>query len=111
MNGLPMSSTAANLLRALIARAKVPRDRILLTDVQSIDWQSLTFIGERHHFDLRIPGLDSGDVAERLCSGLADVEFSIPGQMVADILVLGKPVRASDGSTSVMIEALTVGAD
>ena len=63
---IAMSAAAANLLRALIARAKVPRDRILLTDVQSVDWQSLTFVGERHHFDLRVAPPDSRQVVERL---------------------------------------------
>lgn len=108
MKRLPMSATAANLLRALVARAGVVRDRILLTDVQSVDWQSLTFIGERHHFWLRVPGTDSAAVVERMCRGLEEAEFSIPGQIVADIRPVGEPARASDGSTSVLIEALTV---
>jgi hypothetical protein len=106
---IAMSATAANLLRALIARAKVPRDRILLIDVQSVDWQSLTFTGERHHFDLRIAPPDSRAVVERLCNGLEDAEFSIPGVFVADITVVGAPLRGGDGSTSISIEALTIG--
>jgi hypothetical protein len=43
-----MSPTASTLLRALLERAGAPRDRIVLTSVRSTDWQSLTFIGERH---------------------------------------------------------------
>jgi hypothetical protein len=108
MNRIAMSAAASGLLRALVARASVPRDRILLIDVQSIDWQSLTFIGERHIFQLRITGADSAEVVKRLCDGLEDVEFSIPGQIVADIKVAGAPECASDGSASVTIEALTV---
>jgi hypothetical protein len=38
---------AVALLQALIARATVPRDRILLTDIEYVDWQLLTFTGER----------------------------------------------------------------
>ena len=49
---ITMSPAASNLIRALIARAGVPRDRILLTDVQSTDWQSLTLTGERHQLEL-----------------------------------------------------------
>ena len=105
---IAMSTGAANLLRALIARASVPRDRILLTDVRSTDWQSLTLTGERHLFDLRIADPHSGRVATRMCAGLEDAEFSIPGLIVADIAVVGEPVRAIDGSTSVTIEALTI---
>jgi hypothetical protein len=105
---IAMSAAASGLLRALIARASVPRDRILLTEVQSVDWQSLTFVGERHHFQLRIPGPDSAQVAKRLCDGLEDAEFSIPGQIVADISVPGEPMSENDGSTNISIEALTI---
>ena len=105
---IAMSTGAANLLRALVARSGVPRDRILLTDVQSTDWQSLTLTGERHLFDLRIADPHSDRVVDRMCAGLEDVEFSIPGLIVADIAIVGQPMRAIDGSTSVTIEALTI---
>jgi hypothetical protein len=45
MTRLPMSKAGAALLRALLARALADRDRILLTEYRSTDWQSLTFIG------------------------------------------------------------------
>lgn len=103
-----MSSAAAALLRALIARGRVPRDRILLTDAESTDWRSLTFTGERHAIQLRVPGPDAGSVVARMCDGLEDVEFSIPGVIVADIGLAEAPSHALDGSVSVKIEALTV---
>jgi len=105
---IAMSAAAANLLRVLIARAGVPRDRILLTDVQSTDWQSLTLTGERHQIDLRISPPHSEAVARRMCFGLEDAEFSIPELIVADIAVLEGPARERDGSTRVTIEALTI---
>jgi hypothetical protein len=79
--------------------------------VESIDWQSLTFTGERHQLQLRIPGRDSRSIVERLCEGLEDAEFSIPGVIVADIGVAGAPRHAPDGSTTLTIEALTVAED
>ena len=106
---IAMSPAASALLRALIARAGVPRDRILLTDAQSIDWQSLTLTGERHQIELRVPGPRSREAVDRMCAGLEDAEFSIPGIIVADIAVLGQPRAALDGSTSLVIEALTIG--
>ena len=109
MNRIAMSPAASALLRSLIRRAGVPRDRILLTDVRSTDWQSLTFIGERHEFRLRIPGPDSAAVAQRMCSHLEDAEFEIPGQIVADIALVGQPTLGCDGSANLAIEALTVG--
>ena len=108
MNRIAMSPAGSNLLRALIGRTGAARDRILLTNVQSTDWQSLTFTGERHEFELRVPGPESAAVIERLCEGLEDAEFSIPGLIVADISIAGKPKRSIDGSTRVMIEALTI---
>jgi hypothetical protein len=108
MMKLALSPAAAGLLRALIARAGINRDRILLTDFLSIDWQSLTFIGERHEMELRVPGPDADSVAELLTVGLADAEFLIPGQIVADIGLERPPVRHGDGSVSLFIEALTI---
>lgn len=111
MNRISMSPAAAALLRALVGRARVPRDRILLSDAQSVDWRSLTFAGERHELCLRVPGPDSRSIVERMCDGLEDAEFSIPGVIVADIAVAGSPSRGLDGSTSLTIEALTVSED
>ena len=56
MNRIAMSTAASGLLRALIGRARVDRDRILLIEIVSVDWQSLTFTGERHRIELRISG-------------------------------------------------------
>ena len=105
---MALSPAAVGLLRALIGRAAVPRDRILLSDWQSVEWESLTFVGERHDIQLRISGPDSGVVAGRLTEGLADADFSIPGEIVADIAAVGQPDTADDGSTIVRIEALTI---
>lgn len=111
MTRMAMSPAAAALLRALIARAGVDRERILLTDVHSADWQSLTFTGERHQLALRIGGREAATVAARLCDGLEDAEFSIPGMFVGDIAPVGSPRPARDGSVEVVIEALTIAGD
>lgn len=108
MNKIAISPAASALLRLLAARAGVPRDRILLTEVQSVDWQSLTLAGERHQISLRVSGSNSREAVDRMCSGLEDAEFSIPGLLVADIGVLTGPTRALDGSTELTIEALTI---
>jgi hypothetical protein len=102
------SAAASALLRGIFARAAVPKNRILLTEVRSIDWQSLTFIGERHEIELRIPGPGSNAIAERMCAGLSDAEFDVPGHTVADIAVRERRPCPSDGSTLLTIEALTI---
>ena len=85
MMKLALSPAAAGLLRALVARAGTSRDRILLTEFRSVDWQSLTFIGERHEMELRIPPTEAHLIADRICDGIAEAEFALPGQIVADI--------------------------
>ena len=105
---LAMSPAAAGLLRALLARTGVERDRILLSDFRSTDWRSLTFAGERHRIDLRVPGPGAAAVAKKLTHDLGEAEFAIPGQIVADIAVEGTMIEHPDGSISLTIEALTV---
>ena len=105
MMKLALSPAAAGLLRALIGRAGIDRDRVLLTEFRSVDWQSLTFIGE---MELRIPSPDATRLAARLSDGLADADFSIPGQSVADIGLERPPSQNADGSVTLHIEALTI---
>ena len=109
MMRLAMSSAAASLLRALAARAGVAKNRILLTDVCSTDWQSLTFTGERHRLALRIVGQDCAAATGRMCRGLDEAEFDLPGLIVADIAVVGR--ARNEEATEIVIEALTVASD
>jgi hypothetical protein len=108
MMRIHMSVAAAGLLRSLLARAGVSHNRILLIESRSTEWQSLTFAGERHEMCLRVPGPDASEIVASVTSGLEDAEFSIPGQIVADI-GLAKPLRReSDGSITIELEALTI---
>ena len=108
MMKVELSPAAAALLRALLARAGIDRDRILLSKFRSVDWQSLTFVGERHEIALRIPGPGADAIQSRLIDGLADREFSIPGQIVADIGLIRPTAFNGDGSITLLLEALTI---
>lgn len=108
MNRLPMSKAGAALLRALLSRALVTPDRILLTDYCSTDWQSLTFVGERHELKFRVPGPGAREIFDRMTGDLVDAEFAIPRQIVAEVILYGEPVHHPDGAISFTIEALTV---
>ena len=105
---LAMSPATAGLLRSLLNRTGVDRDRILLTEFHSTDWQSLTFTGEQHMIRLRISGPDAAALASRLLDGLEDAEMPIPGHFVADIALRGDPETDADGSITLVLEALTV---
>ena len=108
MMRLAMSPAAAGLLRGLIRRGGCSRDRILLTELHSVEWRSLTFVGERHQLALRIAAPDAAAIAARVTDGLGDAEFTIPGQVVADVACEGEPKLASDGCVTLRIEALTI---
>jgi hypothetical protein len=108
MMKLALSAAAAGLLRALLARAGVSRDRIFLTKFRSVDWKSLAFSGERHEINFRVPGPDPRPVLDLLLHGLEEAEFAVPGQVVADVSIAQKPRRHPDGSASIRIEALTI---
>lgn len=108
MMKLAMSAAAAGLLRALLGRAGIDRNRILLSNLRSTDWNSLTFAGERHEIALRIPGPGAAAVVAVLIDGLEHADFTIPGQIVADIALARPPIDDADGAITVEIEALTV---
>lgn len=108
MMKLAMSPAAAALLRAILNRAGVDRTRVLLTEFKSVDWQSLTFVGERHEIELRIPSPGAGGIADLIVAQLSEREFDIAGHIVADIQLARPPREARDGSISLEIEALTI---
>lgn len=108
MMRMAMSAAASGLLRELVRRAGCERDRILLTELRSVEWQSLTFVGERHQLELRIAGGDAPALAARIVNKLSDAEFAIPGHLVADIGCSREPQLAGDGSITLGIEALTI---
>jgi hypothetical protein len=111
MSGPVLSSAAAGLLRGLIARSGASRSEILLTEVSSTEWRSLTFDGERHQIGMRFVGLSARQKADRLADGIEDHEFTIPGAIVVDVAICGRCVGMTDGSVSLAIEALTIRED
>jgi hypothetical protein len=108
MNRPRLSQAATRLLRAILDRAGEDRCRILLSIFSSTDWQSLTFVGERHEFELVFTGPNPERLFHAISDGLAEAEIALPGHLLADIAVRGDPVRRPDGALVVTIEALTV---
>lgn len=104
-----MSRAALGLFRALLQRTNEElQHRILLSAAKSVEWQSLTFAGERHILCIRLTGPDAGALAGQLTAGLANAEFNIAGHLVADINTSRITIEG-DGSVLVTIEALTIG--
>ena len=102
-----LSSAAAQLLDSLVERSGLDQNRISIGRFQSVDWQSLTFTGERHEISLRLAGPDAAPALALLRDGLAEAEWRLVGHVVADILIVAE-TAARDGSITVAIEALTL---
>lgn len=102
-----LSSAAALLIRSIMSRTGLDQDRIFISHAHSVDWQSLTFIGERHELALRLSAPDAASAATRLRDGIADAEWEMPGHVVADIAITGEQT-SDDGSILVQLEALTI---
>lgn len=109
MNRLRMTSAASSLYRGLLERAGTERNRILLSDWVTIDWQSLTFNGERHRAGFVVRGPDPAAMAARWTEGLGEAEFDLGSAgFVAEIALAGPPTVREDGAIQVDIEALTI---
>ncbi len=102
-----LSAAATQLLRSLIARTGLAQNRISIGRFHSVDWQSLTFIGERHEFSVRLLGPEAESALFMLRDGLAEAEWQLDGHVVADILIV-RETASDDGSILVEIEALTL---
>ena len=56
----------------------------------------------------RVAGPDAQTIYDRVIEKLDDTVFSIPRQIVADLVVYGQPTREPDGSISFAIQAPTI---
>jgi hypothetical protein len=100
MMKLALSPSAAMLLRALVAGDKT----ILLKEFRSTDWQSLTFIGERHEFVLTSSSKKALAKVAARCDGDT---FNIPDCIVADCAA-GEIETVRDDYFMLPIEALVI---
>ena len=81
---------------------------------QEREWASATFSGARHSIEYRLPlpGPDAAPPAVLMT--LAEHEFALPGDIVADCTVAIRPRLSDDGGRiwlPVLVEILTVTAD
>ena len=100
-----MREAGGMLLRDLLARAG-GEGAALCRSAHSAHWASATFTGARHRFTLLLTGPGATRRANRLAREIGDIEFALPGHLVADIVAAGK--RASAEGVALEVEALTV---
>ena len=94
-----------------------PNDRekpiLIIEDIESVDWASLTFVGQRHIFTLRLEGPAAAISAAQaqLGAALASSEIALAGGFVAEICADAGDCRAlPDGRTAwqFRVEALSI---
>ncbi|MBZ9647430.1 hypothetical protein K9B33_07740 [Sphingobium sp. 3R8] len=73
-----------SLLAQLLVRAGQPA---IVERAVSRPWASALFEGQRHNVRLRLSGDDFPERGTAFMTGLADVEWALPGHFVADISV------------------------
>ena len=69
-------------------------------------WASATFVGATHRLCLAVAGRNAFRNAVELADRLPEVEFHIPGQIVADIQATN--VEGDEESARLYVEALTI---
>jgi hypothetical protein len=72
----------------------------------SVAWASATITGARHQFTLALHGADATARAAAIETGIATMEFALPGHLVADAACVAR--RATSEGVEVDLEALTV---
>ena len=107
-----MRGTPARLVKSLAELVSRPGAQQLfpllaLEAATSVPWSSATFDGERHRLDVRLHGdaAGVGDALDRLVDGLAEHEFDLCGQIVAQARILRLSV---DPDPLVVAVALTI---
>lgn len=105
----------SDLIRAVKRRLQDCTVRCTRREVESFQssaWASATFEGQRHAFTLRIDGdAESVDSAAlRLCGVLLESEIALPGQLLADLAIIGEDTVTVGGTQArrLHFEALTV---
>jgi hypothetical protein len=80
----PRRSTADRLRDALIA---LTGGKAAVMTHEETAWSSITFTGTRHEVVLDFDGREAVEAGESFIADLAEHEFRIPGQLVADASV------------------------
>ena len=86
------------------------RGTVRTENLASRPWASAGLIGFRYRFLVHFQGIAANAAATAFADGLAEREFALPGQIVADIAVVD---LGEDGEvrSRLIVEALTVAAD
>lgn len=105
MDALKMDAASA-LLRAVRNAFAGFGGALVVEEMRSRRWASITFTGARHELRFRLEGRTADEEAERFVSSLEAAEFALRGHVLADIALVSQ-VR-EEGRAVIEVEALTV---
>ncbi|MBO9579809.1 MAG: hypothetical protein J7498_02855 [Sphingobium sp.] len=91
------------LIAALLALA----GEASIDDAGFRPWCSATFLGAQHRFTLRIAGKSAHSRADQLVRDLPETELTIPGHIVADVVV-DAVTPQEDGTMVMSLAILTI---
>lgn len=98
----------ATALRAHIVNFMNFAGRVEARLVAQTEWASVTFSGARHRVQIDLDGGGAVGAAADLLAELPELDFDIPGQIVADVALLAE-ARGDDGiRASLDLEVLTI---
>lgn len=91
----PIGHAATRILREVQNLVRIGgNDRekpiVVIEEIRTTDWASVTFVGQRHELDLRIVGEADAVAAAmvRLAEDLAEHDIPIAGHFIAEIHVI-----------------------
>lgn len=102
----PVSDATAALVSAIRAAFGSLAGAVVVEEIRSRAWASVTFRGARHELRLRLEGAGADAAATRFLDGLEAKEFVLPGHILADIGRIS--IQRLPGSVRIALEALTV---
>ena len=96
----------AAILRAVAALAAPLGARLVIEELRSRDWASLTLTGTRHELDVRLDGVGAAAAMALLQQELPQATIAIHGRILAEVVV--EPGTADDDGVAMTICALVI---
>lgn len=86
----------------------IAKDKARITRHSETNWASITFAGTRHRFEMRFEGTEAVEAGENFIALLPEHEFAIPGQLIADAVIIAVDHALEPPVLAVICELLMV---
>jgi hypothetical protein len=96
----------AAILRAAAAIVTPFGARVVIEELRSRDWASLTLTGARHELDVRLDGAGAEAALDALIATLPQAQVTMNGRILAELVV--EPGTADDEGVALTICALVI---